>query len=113
MVAQAPRDKSLTNLSNLSMSELQEYYQSQQQTTSQLQVPNNNKSSARKITLSKKQLINDELTKWAASFRVKRESAADIQMQQRKTMQSFTKPKSSLEIDPEQQQALIMRVQQQ
>ena len=36
------------------------------------------KQSQTRLTNSKKQLISDELTKWASSFRVKRESVNDI-----------------------------------
>lgn len=63
---------------------------------------------------SKKQLLADvELSKWANSFRVRRDSAKqDDIIQQRKTVQSFSKPKSSLEIDPDSQQLLIMKAQQ-
>ena len=56
---------------------------------------------------SKKQLLADvELSKWANSFRVRRDSAkydpnSNDMIHQRKTVQSFSKPKSSLEIDPD------------
>lgn len=52
---------------------------------------------------SKKQLLSDgELSKWANSFRVRRDSAKydpNELIPQRKTVQTFSKPKSSLEID--------------
>jgi hypothetical protein len=63
--------------------------------------------------------VGEELSKWANSFRVRRDSAMHVEQQlavqehlSRKTIQSFHKPRSSLEIDPDQQQLLIQKAQQ-
>lgn len=97
----AARDKANISQTNLSLSDLQQpevYYQTviKQQT-----------SKTRGFSSKKQQmLVPDDLNRWANSFRVRRDSANNNMEAEnnRKTMQGFSnKPRSSLEIDPEQQ----------
>ena len=56
-------------------------------------------------------MVNDDLmSMWASSFGVKKDSIGDnSDMNARKTVQNFLKPKTTLEIDPEYQQNMIMK----
>jgi len=50
---------------------------------------------------------DDLMTMWASTFRMRRDSANNSEA--RKTLQSFTKPQTILDIDPEYQQAMITK----
>jgi hypothetical protein len=51
---------------------------------------------------------NDDLmTMWASTFRMRRDSANNSEA--RKTLQTFNKPQTMLDIDPEYQQAMITK----
>lgn len=58
----------------------------------------------------KKRMVNDDLmSMWASSFGIRKDSIGDSDMNARKTVQTFVKPKTTLEIDPEYQQNMIMK----
>jgi hypothetical protein len=57
---------------------------------------------------SKKQLGNEDLlTMWASTFRMRRDSANNSEAS--KTIHSFGKPATTLEIDPEYKKSMIIK----